>query len=290
MKNKNGISLPPVPAVLLSIISVQGGAAIAKGIFPVLGAAATSSLRIVLSALILVIYNRPNLKNITFAQWKLVSIYGITLGVMNLVFYLAIERIPLGLGVTLEFIGPLVLALTGSRKASDFLWVILAAAGIALIAPWSSKGLDLLGIFMALLAGVFWATYIVIGGRISKIMDGGKAVTIGMLFASIVIIPFALAGGILDNIKPGIFLAGLALALLSSAIPFTLEMQALRKIPAKTFSILMSLEPAAGALSGLIFLHEYLTVFQWLAVFLVVIASAGAAITSRKQDQVIPEC
>lgn len=287
MKNKNGISIPPVPAVLLSIISVQGGAAIAKGIFPVLGAAATSSLRIVLSALILVIYNRPNLKNLTSAQWKLVSIYGITLGFMNLVFYLAIERIPLGLGVTLEFIGPLVLALTGSKKALDFLWVILAAAGIALIAPWSSEGLDLLGVFLALLAGVFWATYIVIGGRISKIMDSGKAVTIGMLFASVVIIPFALAGGILDNIKPGIFVAGLALALLSSAIPFTLEMKALRKIPAKTFSILMSLEPAAGALSGMIFLHEYLSVLEWLAVFLVVVASAGAAITRKKQESSI---
>jgi len=287
MKDKKGISLPPVPAVLLSIISVQGGAAIAKGIFPVLGAAATSSLRIVLSALILVIYNRPNLKNLTSVQWKLVSIYGITLGFMNLVFYLAIERIPLGLGVTLEFISPLVLALTGSKKALDFLWVILAAAGIALIAPWSSEGLDLLGIFLALLAGVFWATYIVIGGRISKIMDSGKAVTIGMLFASIVIIPFALAGGILDNIKPGIFVAGLALALLSSAIPFTLEMKALRKIPAKTFSILMSLEPAAGALSGMIFLHEYLSVFEWLAVFLVVVASAGAAITRKKQESAI---
>ena len=288
MKNKNGISIPPVPAVLLSIISVQGGAAIAKGIFPVLGAAATSSLRIVLSALILVIYNRPNLKDLTSAQWKLVSIYGVTLGFMNLVFYLAIERIPLGLGVTLEFIGPLVLALTGSKKALDFLWVILAAIGIALIAPWSSEGLDLLGVFLALLAGLFWATYIVIGGRISKIMDSGKAVTIGMLFASIVIIPFALAGGILDNIKPGIFVAGLALALLSSAIPFTLEMKALRKIPAKTFSILMSLEPAAGALSGMIFLHEYLSVFEWLAVFLVVVASAGAAITRKKQESAIP--
>lgn len=284
MKNKNGVSIPPVPAVLLSIVSVQAGAAIAKGIFPVLGAAATSSLRIVLSALILVIYNRPNLKHLTSTQWKLVSMYGITLGFMNLVFYLAIERIPLGLGVTLEFIGPLVLALTGSKKALDFLWVILAAAGIALIAPWSSKGLDLLGIFLALLAGVFWASYIVIGGRISKIMDSGKAVTIGMLFASIVIIPFALAGGILDNIKPGILVAGLALALLSSAIPFTLEMKALRKIPAKTFSILMSLEPAGGALSGMIFLHEYLSVFEWLAVLLVVVASAGAALTRKKQE------
>ncbi|GGI29409.1 EamA family transporter [Pedobacter mendelii] len=287
MKNNKGISIPPVPAVILSIVSVQGGAAIAKGIFPVIGAAATSSLRILLSAIILILFNRPNLKNLTPQQWKTVSLYGITLGLMNLIFYKAIERIPLGLGVTLEFIGPLVLAISGSKKALDFLWVVLAAIGIAFIAPWKSNGLDLVGVILALIAGIFWAAYIVLGGRISKIMDGGKAVTIGMMFASAVIIPFALADGILVNITPKIFMAGLALALLSSAIPFTLEMKALKKMPAKTFSILMSLEPAAGALSGLIFLNEYLSVYEWIAVVLVIIASAGATITRKRQERVI---
>ncbi|MCZ4224506.1 EamA family transporter [Pedobacter rhodius] len=290
MKNKKGFSIPPVPAVLLSIISVQAGAAIAKGIFPVLGAAATSSLRIVLSAFILIVFNRPDLKNLTSKQWKTVILYGITLGLMNLIFYLAIERIPLGLGVTLEFIGPLVLALTGSKRALDFLWVILAAAGIALIAPWSSKNIDLIGVLLALLAGVFWAAYIVIGGRISKIMDTGKAVTIGMMIASVVIIPFALGGGILAHMKPVFLLSGLALALLSSAIPFTLEMSALGKMPAKTFSILLSLEPAVGALSGLIFLNEHLSVYEWMAVLLVITASAGAALTRKKPEQVVAEC
>ncbi|MFC4211494.1 DMT family transporter [Pedobacter lithocola] len=287
MKNSKGISIPPVPAVILSIVSVQGGAAIAKGIFPVIGAAATSSLRIVLSAIILILFNRPNLRNLTPQQWKTVSLYGITLGLMNLIFYKAIERIPLGLGVTLEFIGPLVLAISGSKRALDFLWVVLAAIGIAFIAPWKSDGVDLVGVILALIAGIFWAAYIVLGGRISKIMDGGKAVTIGMMFASAVIIPFALADGILNNIKPGIFMAGLALALLSSAIPFTLEMKALKKMPAKTFSILMSLEPAAGALSGLIFLNEYLSVYEWIAVILVIVASAGATITRKRQERVI---
>ncbi|MDN3586750.1 hypothetical protein QWY86_08740 [Pedobacter aquatilis] len=150
MKNKASFSLPPVPAVLLSIISVQGGAAIAKGIFPVLGPASTSALRIVLSAIILFIYNRPSLKNLTNAQWKAVSLYGLTLGAMNLIFYFAISRIPLGLGVTLEFIGPLVLAIAGSKRILDFLWVILAGAGIALIAPWSGSGVDLIGRFPCL--------------------------------------------------------------------------------------------------------------------------------------------
>ena len=281
MTNKKGIEFPAVLAVLLAIVSFQGGAAIAKGIFPVLGAAATSSLRIVLSAIILVIFNRPNFRNVTRAQWKLVVLYGLTLGAMNTIFYMAIARIPLGLGVTLEFIGPLTLALTGSKRMIDFLWVLLAAAGIALIAPWSNNGLNIVGVLLALLAGALWAAYILLGGRISKIMDGGKAVTLGMIIASLVVLPVAIGNGLLIHFKPAMLLPGLALALLSSAVPFTLEMHALRKIPAKTFSILMSLEPAVAAFSGLLFLHEYLSVYEWVAVVLIIAASAGATLTGK---------
>lgn len=281
MKNKKGFEIPAIPAVLLSIISVQGGAAIAKGIFPVLGAASTSALRIVFSAIILLVFNRPNLKSLSNTQWKAVAGYGLTLGAMNLVFYMAIARIPLALGVALEFIGPLVLAMTGSKRVIDFLWVILAAAGIALIAPWSNNGLDVIGVLLALLAGALWAGYIVLGGRISKIMDGGKAVSIGMIFASAVVLPVAIGNGLLTHFRPGMLLSGFLLALLSSAIPFTLEMSALRRIPAKTFSILMSLEPAVAALSGLVFLHEYLSLNEWIAVALIIIASAGATMKAK---------
>jgi inner membrane transporter RhtA len=282
MKNKKGFEFPAVLAVLLAITSFQGGAAIAKGLFPVLGAAATSSLRIVLSAIVLVIFNRPNLRNLTTAQWRYVALYGLTLGAMNTIFYMAIARIPLGLGVALEFIGPLVLALTGSKRMIDFLWVLLAATGIALIAPWSNKGLDIIGVLLALLAGALWAAYILLGGHISQIMDGGKAVTIGMIFASILVLPIAISNGLFIHLKPMMLLPGLALALLSSAIPFTLEMHAMRKIPAKTFSILMSLEPAVAAFSGLLFLHEYLSFYEWLAVALVIVASAGVTLTGKK--------
>ncbi|MBB6127515.1 EamA family transporter [Mucilaginibacter lappiensis] len=281
MKNKKGVEIPAVPAVLLSIISVQGGAAIAKGIFPVLGAASTSALRIAFSAIILLVFNRPNLKSLSNTQWKAVAWYGLTLGAMNLVFYMAIARIPLALGVALEFIGPLVLAMTGSKRIIDFLWVILAAAGIALIAPWSNQGLDVIGVLLALLAGALWAGYIVLGGRISKIMDGGKAVSIGMIFASAVVLPVAIGNGLLTHFRPNMLLSGFVLALLSSAIPFTLEMSALRRIPAKTFSILMSLEPAVAAFSGLIFLHEYLSLNEWLAVALIIVASAGATMKTK---------
>jgi inner membrane transporter RhtA len=289
MKNNKQIELPAVPAVMLSIISVQGGAAIAKGIFPVLGAISTSSLRIGLSALILLLVNRPNLRNITRAQWKAAALYGVVLGLMNIIFYMAIARLPLALGVALEFVGPLFLALTKSKQKIDFLWVTFAAAGIALITPWSNNVVNIVGMLLALLAGGFWATYIILGSRMSKVMDGRTAVTIGMIFASAVVMPAAISDGLITHLKPWILFYGLGLALLSSAIPFTLEMNALRKIPAKTFSILMSLEPAVAALSGLIFLHEYLSFYQWVAIALIIIASAGTTLSAKKAPQVVPE-
>ncbi|MFV8365934.1 EamA family transporter [Flavobacterium sp. XS1P27] len=278
------INIPPLPAVLLAIISVQSGAAIAKGLFPAIGAAGTASLRIGISALILLAVYRPNLKKITVEQWKLVIPYGLSLGAMNLIFYLSIERIPIGLAVTLEFIGPLLVAVLGSKRTIDFFWVLLAAAGIVLIAPWSNNGLDILGVVFALLAGALWAAYIILGGKISKIMKGGEAVTIGMLFASILIVPFGILGNGLSNLTPQLLGLGVALALLSSAIPFTLEMKALGQLPARTFSILMSLEPAAASICAFIFLQEYLTFNEILAVIFVVIASAGSTITSKTQE------
>lgn len=282
MKNKL-INIPPIPAVLIAIISVQSGAAIAKGLFPSIGAAGTASLRIGISALILLSVYRPNLLKIAPKQWKFVIPYGLSLGAMNLVFYLAIERIPIGLAVTLEFIGPLLVAVIGSKRLIDFFWVLLAAAGIVLIAPWTSNGIDILGVLYALLAGGLWAAYIVLGGKISKIMKGGDAVATGMLFAAVLIIPFGVMGNGLTSLTPKLFSLSIALALLSSAIPFTLEMKALGQLPARTFSILMSLEPAAASICGLIFLHEYLTFNEILAVFFVVIASAGSTFTSRSK-------
>ncbi|SOD14826.1 EamA family transporter [Pedobacter xixiisoli] len=281
MKIKN---IPPIPAVLLAITSVQGGAAIAKGMFPLLGATATVTLRIGLSAIILLLAYRPNFKKITATQWKLVSLYGISLGSMNLTFYLSLSRIPLGLAVTLEFIGPLILAIAASKKATDLIWAVMAAAGIALIAPWSGESnVDMIGALLSLVAGGFWALYIIMGGKVSKAMDSGAAVSVGMLIASCVVLPFAFADGHLFDVTPKLLAMGLAIALLSSAIPFTLEMNALKHIPAKTFSILMSLEPAAAAICGLFFLHEYLSFNEWAAIALVVGASTGSTLTKAKQ-------
>lgn len=275
-------SIPAIPAVLIAIISVQSGAAIAKGLFPAIGASGTASLRIGISALILLSVYRPNLMKITAKQWRIVVPYGLALGAMNLIFYLAIERIPLGLAVTLEFIGPLLVAVSGSRRLIDFLWILLATAGILLIAPWTNSGIDSIGMLLALLAGGLWATYIILGGKISKIMHGGEAVATGMLFGSLLIVPIGIFGNGLANITPTYLYMGLALALLSSAIPFTLEMKALGQLPARTFSILMSLEPAAASLCALLFLQEQLNFNEILAVIFVVVASAGSTITSKK--------
>ena len=275
-------ALPPVPSVLLAVLSVQGGAAIAKGLFPVVGAAGASGLRIGLSAVMLLLAVRPPLRQLTVAQWRAVVPYGVALGAMNFLFYLALARIPLGLAVTLEFVGPLLVALAGSRRVSDLVWVLLAGAGIALLIPWHGQGIDLLGALYALLAGGGWAAYIVLGGRVSRVLPGSVAVATGMIFAALAILPFTLASGGLALLTPRLLAAGVALALLSSALPFNLEMNALRTLPARTFSILMSVEPAIAAVCGLIFLHEHLTPGQWLAIALVVIASVGATMVAKK--------
>jgi inner membrane transporter RhtA len=276
------MKLPPIPAVLLSIISVQGGAAIAKGLFPFLGAGGTASVRIGFSALILVLAVQPNLKQMTSAQWRAVFPYGIVLGAMNLLFYCALARIPIGLAVTLEFIGPLCLALMGSRRALDLLWVVFAGTGIALIAPWSGDGIDLTGVVFALFAGVCWAIYILLSKRAGAKLPGQLAVTVGMLVAALAVLPFGIFEGNLPSMTPYILLLGVTLAIFSSVLPFSLEMQALRTMPPRTFSILMSLEPAVAALVGLLLLGEHLKLGQWLAVTCIIIASSGAAFKSKK--------
>lgn len=278
-------TLPPIPAVLLAVVSVQGGAAFAKELFPVLGSAGTAGMRIGLSTLLLFAAFRPPLARFTRAQWAAVIPYGLVLGTMNLSFYKALERIPLGLAVTLEFLGPLGVAVFGSRRASDFVWVGLAAAGIALIAPWRGdvSSVDTVGVLLALFAGGCWAAYIVLGGRVAQVLPGGGSVAAGMLFGSLMVLPFSLAEGLAARLTPSLFAASLAVALLSSAVPYTLEMTALRVLSSRTFGILMSLEPAVAALAGWVFLREQLTGMQWVALVCVSAASAGAALTARRQ-------
>jgi inner membrane transporter RhtA len=287
MRSQASSTIPPVPAVILAIVSVQGGAAIAKGLFPVLGAAGTASMRIGLSALLLLVAVRPRLGQLRADQWRAVVPYGLALGAMNFLFYCALARVPLGLAVTLEFVGPLALALSGSRRWFDVVWALLAGVGIALIAPWSGHGVDVLGMLFALAAGGCWAGYIVLGQRTAAVLPGTLAVAVGMLVGALLVVPFGLASGQLAALTPHLALLGGLLALFSSVLPFTLEMQALKSLPTRTFSILMSLEPAAAAVSGWLLLHERLTVGQWLAVVLIVIASAGATLTAPRTQATI---
>lgn len=280
-------TLPPVPAVLLSIVSVQAGAAIAKGLFPALGPAVTASLRIGLAALMLLVAVRPTLRHLSAAQWRAVVPYGLSLGLMNFLFYLSLDRIPLGLAVTLEFVGPLGLALAGSRRWADALWAVLAGLGIALITPWHGTGLDGLGLMYAALAGAAWVVYIVLGQRTAAVLPGPVAVAVGMVFAALLVLPFGFSSPQLSALTLPLLGLGAALALFSSAIPFTLEMQALKRLSAATFSILMSLEPVAAALSGWALLHEQLTPGQWAAVVLIAGASAGATLSARRAAPVV---
>lgn len=289
MKRAEHSVLMPVALILVAAFSVQGGAAIAKGIFPVIGVAGTAAIRVVLSAIILMAVFRPAVHRFTAAQWRAVVPYGITIGVMNLLFYQALARIPLGLAVALEFMGLLAVAIVGSRRALDVIWVVLAMAGIAVIAPFQADGaVDPIGVTYALLTGACWATYIVLGGRVSQRLDAGVAVAIGMAIAALVITPYALVDGGISQFAPGLVVPCIALAMLSSALPFTLEMKALRLLPSRTFSVFMSLEPVIAALCGLVLLGEHLTRTQWIAVALVVVASAGAtsSVTSRAKPAV----
>jgi inner membrane transporter RhtA len=268
--------------VLVAILSVQGGAALAKGLFPVLGSTLTVGLRTGISAVILLAAFRPRLHRLTAAQWRAVLPYGVVLGAMSLVFYQSLSRIPLGLAVTVEFIGPLAVAVFGSRRRMDVTWVVLAGVGIALITPWTAgSGVDPIGVAFAFAAGVGWALYIVLGKRLSHLLSGGAAVSTGMLVAAIVVVPFAAAAGGFAQVTAGRFTTAVGVALLSSVVPFTLEMIALKALPARTFGILMSLEPAAAALVGLVFLREVLSGTQWIAIALVITASAGSTLTSR---------
>jgi inner membrane transporter RhtA len=261
---------------------VQVGAALAKGLFATLGPAGTTSLRVGISAVVLLLVVRPRLGQLSGAQWRAVVPYGLVLGLMNLLFYYALARIPLGLAVAVEFIGPLGLALLGSRRWLDVGWAVLAGVGIALITPWHGQGPDPVGLAFALAAGLAWALYIVLGQRTALVLPGQRAVAIGMLFATLPVLPLGLAGGSLLHLTPHLLLLGGLLALFSSVLPFSLEMHALRTMPARTFSILLSLEPVAAALSGWALLDERLGPGQWLAVGLIVAASVGATLTTKR--------
>jgi inner membrane transporter RhtA len=269
--------VPPVVLVLGAITSVQVGAALAKTLFDEIGAGGTVFVRVLLAALVLAMIWRPGLAGLGRREILLAVLFGLTLAGMNLAFYSALDRIPLGITVTLEFVGPLGVAVAGSRGALDLLWVGLAAAGILLLSDFGSGDLDRVGVALALLAGCLWAAYILLSARIGRVFPGGSGLALAMIVAAALLLPVGVADAGADLLVPWILAAGGAVAILSSAIPYSLELEALRRMPAGVFGVLMSLEPAVAALAGFVVLGEDLVARELVAILLVVAASAGAA-------------
>jgi len=263
--------------VLAAVSSVQFGAALAKTLFDEVGPGGTVFLRLLFAAVVLAIVFRPSLRGLARADWRLVLIFGFTLAGMNLAFYESLDRIPLGVAVTFEFVGPLGVAIAGSRRALDLLWVGLAAAGILLLSDFGGADLDGLGVALALLAGAFWAAYIVLSARVGQAFESGQGLALAMAAGAVMITPVGVGDGGAELAGAGILALGAGVAILSSAVPYTLEMEALRRMPQGVFGVLMSIEPAMAAFAGFVVLGEDLAARELIAIVLVVAASAGAA-------------
>ncbi len=273
-------AIPPPALVLLGIVSVQLGAALAKHLFGTVGSFGAVALRLFFAAAVLMLFWRPSLR-MSRRTWTVVLGYGLTLGLMNQFFYLALARIPLGIAVTISFLGPLAVALAGSRRWLDAFWALLAAGGVVLLME-GRGDLNLVGLLFALAAGMCWGLYILVGAALGRHTAQGQGLALGMAVAALVAVPLGVAQSGTALIQPWVLIAGLGVAMLSSVIPYSLDLEALRRIPPRVFGILMSLEPAMAALIGLIILHESLRLSQWIAVLCVVTASAGS--TRARQE------
>lgn len=288
MKSHFWVRVLPLLAVLGSVTALGIGTSLAKQLFPLVGSLGTTALRVGFSALIVLLIWRP-------WRWPLsrhdaVSIlrYGVALGLMNLLFYMSLRTIPFGLAVAIEFAGPLTVALVSSRKPVDFVWLALAALGLSLLLPFGNTAgsLDLQGVAYALAAAVCWGAYIVFGKQVGH-LHVGHSVALGLSVAALTVVPFGIwqAGSALLN--PSILLFGLLVAGISSAIPISLEMVAMKRLPQEAFGIMTSLEPAVAALLGLLMLNEHLTALQWLAIVCIMLAAAGSSVTAR-HSPVVP--
>jgi len=272
-----------VASVILAMLTIQSGASIAKQLFPQVGPEGTTALRLGFSALVLWLVFRP-WRSLPSGRrdWQAILIYGLCLGGMNILFYLAIARIPLGIGVALEFTGPLAVALFASRRKRDLLWVGCAIAGILLLLP-DMRGVDALdpvGVIFALAAGACWAGYILFGKKTNTQSSGGITVALGMTVAAAFLVPIGAVSQGMALLSWEVLPLGFLVGVLSSAIPYSLEMVALRHMTSQNFSVFMSLEPAIAALAGFLILAELLTLWQWLAIGLVIVASLGSSLTA----------
>ena len=276
--------LYPIVLLLIAMASIQTGASLAKGMFPLIGAQGTTALRLIFASLFMLILLRPWRARLTWRTLRTVMIYGIALGCMNLLFYMSLRTVPLGVAVALEFTGPLAVAILASRRAVDFAWVALAVLGLLLLIPMgdTQAGIDPVGASYALGAGVCWALYILYGQKAGA-DNGVQTAALGVMIAAVFIAPIGIAHAGTALLDLALIPTAIAVAVLSTALPYSLEMVALTRLPARTFGTLMSMEPAIGALSGLMFLHEVLSTTQWLAIGAIIMASIGATLTMRAE-------
>lgn len=277
--------IPPSALILLSMTSTQIGAALATHLFGIAGPGGTVLLRIGFAALILVLSQGglpTRALHLPRRAYVPVVLFGLTLACMNFSFYSALDRIPLGVAVTIEFIGPLGVAVAGSRRALDFVWVAFAAGGILLFAPWTGARLDPFGVLLALVAGGLWACYILLSARVGRSFPGSSGLALAMCIGALAILPVGVVSAGTTLLSPLLLLAGCAVALLSSALPYSLEIEALRRMPTHIFGIMMSLEPAVAALVGLLLLAERLSARDVAALALVTAAMLGVTLRNRR--------
>ncbi len=263
--------------VVGAIASVQFGSSLAATLFKQLTPGGTVFLRLASAAIILLALWRPRLRGRTRDELLLAGGFGLVLAGMNLSFYAALDRIPLGIAVAIEFVGPLAVAVAGSRRRLDLLWVVIAAAGILALTHGSAHGVDALGVALALIAGCFWGAYIVLNARLGRAFEGSTGLTLAMCVAAVVALPIGVSEAGSQLLNPGLLALGAAVGILSSVIPYSCEVEALRRISPPVFGVLMSLEPAVAALAGFLVLGQALGARALLGIALVVIASVGAA-------------
>ena len=271
-----------VGLVLFAITSIQTGASLAKSLFPVVGAQGAATLRLFFAALILLALFQPWRRRVEGRDWVSIAVYGASLGAMNLLFYLALRTVPLGLAVALEFTGPMAVSMFSSRRLIDFTWIGLAIAGLLLLLPIGrAASIDPAGAGFAVAAGACWALYMLFGQKAGN-RHGMTATAWGMLIAALLVLPFGAFHAGRTLFTASVLPLALGVALLSSVLPYSAEMHALRRMPVRSFGILMSVEPVLAALSGLLWLHETLSAAQWFAIALIVAASVGTTVTQER--------
>ncbi|WP_239004080.1 EamA family transporter [Nocardia panacis] len=266
--------MPPTALVLAGIVSLQIGAALAKRLFAVTGPVGAVSVRLGFAGIVLLVFWRSALR-IERRALPVVLAYGAVLALMNVSFYEALDRIPLGMAVTIEFLGPLAVALVGSRRWIDPVWAVLAGGGVLLLTQ-ADGPVAWTGVALAILAGVFWAGYILLSAKLGESTSGGGGLALALAFGGLLIAPIGIAEAGTALLQPAILAAGLGVALLSSVLPYSLELEALRRISPRVFGVLMSLEPGAAALAGVVLLSQPMNISQWAGIACVVAASIGA--------------